>query len=377
MGRGGVVAVPAWGTPPWRVEFFPPSGPPPTRCDVAVVGGGFTGLSAAYHLARRGARVALLEAATLGAGASGRTGGIVLEGTAAGTLERVEHCLDALAGLVEEAGIDCNLHLPGCTELTHRQEAGASRPFWRDGDSWLCVADVVPGGTIDPGALVSGLARAAFAAGASLHEHAPVVALEAGSPARLHVGERLVTADHVAVALNAYTSSLLTLPVRLEAALTLAVATASLPTPAITALGLADGRPFYTLDLPYLWGRTVRDGSLVLGAGLVVADDGPVTGVALDGEEGRASLARLTARLPGFHPALAGVQLRSCWGGPIAFSPGRIPVLSRLPGAANVIVTGGCSGHGIALGIRIGQLVAEAVVEGASLPAWGALPGAA
>jgi len=370
------MTVPAWGTPPWRVEFAAPPGPPPSRCDIAVVGGGFTGLSAAYHLGRRGARVALLEAATLGAGASGRTGGIVLEGTAAGTLERVEHCLDALAALVEDAGIDCDLHLPGCTELVHRPEPGTLRPFWRDGDAWLCVADLVPGGTIDPGALVSGLARAASAAGASLCEHAPVVALDAMSPARLHLGDAVVTADHVVVALNAYTSALLALPVRLEAALTLAVSTPPLGAADITALGLAHGRPFYTLDLPYLWGRTVRDGSLVLGAGLVLADDGPVTAVALDDEEGRASLARLTARLPGFHPALAGVPLRACWGGPIAFSPGRIPVLSRLPGAANVIVTGGCAGHGIALGIRIGQLVAEAMVDGTPLPAWGALPGA-
>src|SRR5262245_66074493 len=110
--RGADPTAERGGRPPWRVEAAPPPAPLPSRCDIAVVGGGFTGLSAAYHLARRGARVALLEAATVGAGASGRTGGIVLEGTAAGTLERVEHCLDALAALVEDAGIDCDLHLP-------------------------------------------------------------------------------------------------------------------------------------------------------------------------------------------------------------------------------------------------------------------------
>ena len=145
-----------WGTPPWRVDVTLPATPLPARCDVAVVGGGFTGLSAGYHLARRGARVVVLEATALGAGASGRTGGIVLEGTAAGPLDGVERCLDALAGVVAEAGIDCDLTLPGCWELVHRDAPGALRPFWRDGEAWLCIEDTVPGGTIDPGALRRG-----------------------------------------------------------------------------------------------------------------------------------------------------------------------------------------------------------------------------
>jgi gamma-glutamylputrescine oxidase len=341
-----------------------------------VVGGGFTGLSCAYHLARRGARVTLLEAATLGAGASGRTGGIVLEGTGAGPLGGVAHCLDALAGVVEEADIDCDLRLPGCWELEHRTQPGALRPFWRDGDAWLCVADTVPGGTIDPGALVSGLAEAAAAAGADLHEHAAVRSLEPGPPARLRVRDGVVAADHVVVALNAYTTALLDLPVRFDTALTLAVCTSPLDGAAIAALGLAGGLPFYTLDLPYLWGRTLRDGRLVLGAGLVMPGDGRVTDVALDDAEATASLARLAGRLAGFHPALVGATLAERWGGPIAFPPGRTPILGRLPGAPHVIVTGGCSGHGIALGVRVGQLIADAIVDRAPLPSWGALPGA-
>src|SRR5262249_42305833 len=165
---------PDWGRPPWRVDYAPPAAPLPAQCDVAVVGAGFTGLSAAYHLARRGVRVGVVEASRLGAGASGRTGGIVLEGTAAGPLEGVDRCLDALAGVVDEAGIDCDLRLPGCWELSHTLDAGSRRAFWRDGGTQLVIADTVPGGTIDPGALVAGLARAAAAAGATVHEHAMV-----------------------------------------------------------------------------------------------------------------------------------------------------------------------------------------------------------
>ena len=70
--------------------------PPPPRCDVAIIGGGFTGLAAAYALAGGGAHVALFEARRIGGGASGRTGGIALEGTHLGNLEAVDGCLPGL-----------------------------------------------------------------------------------------------------------------------------------------------------------------------------------------------------------------------------------------------------------------------------------------
>ena len=141
-----MATTPDWGTPPWRVDVDIAPSAPPARCDVAVVGGGFTGLSAAYHLARRGVRVALLEASRLGSGASGRTGGIVLEGTAIGPLGRVENCLDALAAVVARERIACELRLSGCWELMHRRESDSRGRLWRDGDEWLYVSDTVPGG---------------------------------------------------------------------------------------------------------------------------------------------------------------------------------------------------------------------------------------
>ena len=64
--------------------------------DVAIVGGGLTGASTAYHLAKMGIRAVLFEAGLIGDGASGRTGGLVLEGTAAGILDRVEACVPGL-----------------------------------------------------------------------------------------------------------------------------------------------------------------------------------------------------------------------------------------------------------------------------------------
>ena len=99
----------SWGTPPWQAETFAIKQPEPIERhshDVLIVGGGFTGLSAAYHLAQRGVDVALVEASRFGAGASGRTGGLVLEGTAAGVRPGADDCVPFLKRLVAEEHID-------------------------------------------------------------------------------------------------------------------------------------------------------------------------------------------------------------------------------------------------------------------------------
>jgi glycine/D-amino acid oxidase-like deaminating enzyme len=86
-----------WGEPPWTIDFRPKPRAVPEKIDFAVVGGGFTGLSAAACLRRLdpSKSVVVLEAATIGAGASGRTGGMTLAETSAGDLPGLG---DVLAG---------------------------------------------------------------------------------------------------------------------------------------------------------------------------------------------------------------------------------------------------------------------------------------
>jgi len=80
-----------WGRPPWDLGDPIAAVPLPARVDVAVVGAGFAGLAAAWELARRDVSVAVLEAGRIGAGASGRSGAIALEGTAVGELPDAGH----------------------------------------------------------------------------------------------------------------------------------------------------------------------------------------------------------------------------------------------------------------------------------------------
>jgi len=368
-----MAATPHWGNPPWRIDVDVPATPPPARADVAIVGAGFTGLSTAWHLARAGARVVVLEASTLGAGASGRTGGLALEGTARGPQPGADDCLAALVQLVADAGIECDLRLDGCWELAHRPAGAGVMPGWCDGDSVLAEASLEPGGTIDPGALVSGLARAALAAGTQLALQQAVVGLDLGPRHRLTTPTAVVEADHVVVAMNAYPETFLPRQLPLHAALTLALATAPLGGELLATIGLGARRPFYTVDLPYLWGRANPDGALVLGAGLVFPEGNAVASVDLDGHAVRDALARLEARVRRLHPALADVHITHRWGGPIAFRAERDSLCTRLAEAPQVIVTGGYAGHGVALSLRLGAHVADAITRNAPLPDFGRL----
>jgi gamma-glutamylputrescine oxidase len=339
---------------------------------VAVIGAGLTGLSAAYHLARRGADVVVLEALQVGAGASGRTGAIALEGTAAGVLEDADDCLGTLARVVREAGIECALDLGGCWELEHLPAAGAGRPLWHDGDSVLCVARTEPGGTVDAGALLRGLARAARTAGAVIAEGVAVLPLGGDRRVVLATGS-VLSARHIVAATEGLTNDLVPLPGGVSAALTLALASTPLDDATLAAIGLAERRPFYTTDLPYLWGRLLTDGRLVVGSGLVFPANGDVRSVPIDHPEAQASVGRLETRLRGLHPALKSVGVTARWGGPVGFRKARTPICAWHPERPGVLVTGAYAGHGVALSVRLGECAAEAILDARALPSWGSL----
>ena len=388
-----------WGVPPWTVNFRPVPGPLPDRVDFAVVGGGFTGLSAAAWLGRLepGKSVLVLEASALGEGASGRTGGLALEDTAAGPLPGLG---DVLAGYKKMLGtlrIDSGLELPGVYELGRSNPAKDSPICWSDfGD--LRVVRTVPGGAVDPGKVVAGLARAAEKAGARIIERAEVQAIECTNPPCLCVRRKVrgciqqekIRASQILLAVNAFSLGLSGLRGSTQSKLTLAMATAPLSLSQLKTIGLSSRRPFYTVDLPYLWGRLLDSNGLVFGAGLVPA---PATIAPLFGKPARErspdyaapnlyrfnvrkgeaaeSFRWLEDRVRHLHPALESVRITHRWAGPILFTERMRPVFRRHPRSKNVMVLAGYNGHGVALSAYLGRWAAEVLLDCRSLPPWG------
>ena len=210
------------------------------RVDVAILGGGLTGLSTALELAGSGMSVAIVEAARIGSGASGRNGGQVIFGFGC------DHAV--IRGLVGDALARelFDWSLEGVALVRERIAKHGIDAHWRDGHAHVAIRPrqvrelqawqhelldgygyplqwwdrerlqaVLPserylGGLYDPRsghlhplAYTLGLARAALAAGVTLYEHSPVVRLERGAAPVLHTADGALQADHVVLAGNA------------------------------------------------------------------------------------------------------------------------------------------------------------------------------
>jgi glycine/D-amino acid oxidase-like deaminating enzyme len=256
---------------------------------------------------------------------------------------------------------------------------------------------MVPGGTVDPGKVVAGLARAAESTGAQIVEHAHVHAIKFSDPLRLYVRHNIrgrihrkeIRARQILLATNAFSLELSRLHRAAAPKLTLALATAPLSAAQRKALGLSSRRPFYTVDFPYLWGRLLESNGCIFGAGLVPAPaslgsfirnpggahsnkHASLNLLRFDVRKGEAA-ARfrwLESRVRNLHPALRSVRITHRWAGPILFTEGMRPIFCRHPRSKKTIVLGGYNGHGVALSVYLGKWAAEALLARRSLPHW-------
>lgn len=367
--------------------------------DVAVVGAGYTGLSAALTLAEGGARVAVLEARKPGWGGSGRNVGLVnaglwvmpevlaqrlgaergarllsvlgnapaevwarvgrhsiaCEATRAGTL----HCAPDARGAAALAKRGAQWHAVGAPVAL----LGADDAARRTGSASVRAALFDPrAGTLQPLAYVRGLARAAVAAGVRVHADSPVVdVLRAGAGWRLGTPRGCLRAARVVVATNAYTTHLWPeLGAELVRMPFFNLATAPLPeTLAATILPGAEGA-WDTRAVLSAWRRDASGHFMIGSVGRLVGVEGAVHA---------AWAARAMARL---YPALAGVRLGHGWWGEIAMTADALPRLHRLgPGLWSV---GGYNGRGIGPGTVFGRLMGEMLLAGETPAAIAAIP---
>jgi len=375
----------------------------PGRVHVAIIGGGFTGLSAALHLAEGGVDVALVEAEKIGWGASGRNGGQLHSGQrrdqdwleaqfgradALGLWRMAEEAKALVMDLIARHGIACDWRA-GLIETVHKQRLVGEekdyvgklrRDYGYDAVEWLDRAtlaerigtDVYFGGRrdataghLDPLKLAEGIARAAAKAGARLHEATRVVKL-AGSAgtgfALATAGGATLTADIVILAGDGYLSGIdAETEARVMAIDNYILATA--PIGAGQAGGLiAGGEAVSDSRFVVYYFRPTADGRLLFGGGETYSRTPPADTAAFV----RRHLARV-------YPQLAGVAVDYAWGGAVAITLRRLPFIRRLrPG---VYVASGYSGQGVALAPYAGKVLAEAILgDPARLDRFAALP---
>lgn len=370
----------------WSGEDPPAACPaPPGRVDVAIVGGGITGLSAACHLAGSGATVAVLEARSIGWGASGRAFGQVVPSLKHGNARIIEHygpergeriIADVAAGpdlvfdLIGRHGIACGAVRSGLLFGAHTARGRdrlerSTREWQRRGaavemleaqaaaaaiGSELYEAAALDrrGGHINPLAYVRGLGRAA-AGTATLCTGVRVGRIERqGRSWRLDTDAGQVTADSVIVATNAYTGRLLPalagsiVPMRVHGAVTAPVR------PSLLATILPDGQPLTDTRRLYSGVRQLPGGRMH------VTVDGPAFG-----RDRPPYLHTADRRLAGLFRALADPVWEECWSGWIALTPEQLPRVHALgPGLYAGL---GYSGRGLAAATMVGRDLARRV----------------
>ena len=322
----------------------------------------------------------LLEGGSIGHGASGRTGGMALAETAAGDLPGLGDVLAGIQKIFSTLQVDCDLHLPGASELSREGRRKDSPIVWKDSGT-LRITGEVPGGTLDPGQLVSSMARSAHERGAVILEHHPVIEAKWAARPTLVVsrgkdgGHAEIVARKILFATNALSLKLSGLGKEAYPKLTLATLTAPLTEKQLEELGIGDGKPFYTeKSFPYLWGRTRPDRSIVWGAGLV---DPPhshnLEDISIESKQPAEMFGNFERRVRGLHPATANIEFTHHWGGPILFREDWSPVFDRHPESENALVIGAFAGHGVALSSYLGVWAAEIFLGRRQLPSWGKL----
>ncbi|HTC66370.1 MAG TPA: FAD-binding oxidoreductase [Candidatus Acidoferrum sp.] len=367
-----------WGNPPWTIDFDSTARALPSEADFAIVGGGFGGLSAAARLRQvhPDKTTVVFEADSVGAGSSGYTGGMTLAESAAGDLPGLGDVLEGFVEIQHDLKIECDLKLPGVWELGRKKVKKDSPISWNDSGT-LGVVNDAPGGTVDPGKLLSGLAQTSQRLGAVIFEHARVEKISYEPPLELEVSGKRIRAGQVLIATNAESLELSDLSGGAEPKFTLALATAPLTDAQLTEVGLSTHQPFYTVDMPYLWGRSLHGNQVIFGSGLVHLEHwSELLNLNISSGEAAGLMRLLESRVRSLHPMLENVQFTNRWGGPILIADQMTPVFRHHLKSKNIVVLGGYSGHGVALSVYLGRWAADVLAGKRKLPSWNKSSGA-
>ncbi len=374
----------------------PPPLPLPHSVDVAVLGAGFTGLSAARTLAKRGASVAVLEAETIGWGASSRNGGMVLTGLKLGVGKLISRygleatrrmyaaslaSIDCVEQIVREENIECDFsrcgHLEVACKPRHSREFSRSaeriarefhhslRVVPRDELHAEIGSSIYHGGMVDeasaglnPARYVAGLARAAVKAGAAIFERTRAETLEretrnAAPGWRVTTSSGSLWARDVLVATSGYTGGVTpSLQRKIIPIGSYIIVTEILPEALARELNPRNRMIFDSKNYLYYF-RLTPDRRMLFGGRAAFF---PETSQSI-----RKSAEILSRGMTEVYPQLRDTRVEYVWGGTLDFAFDIMPHAGRLDGLYYAL---GYAGHGVAMATYLGSKMAETICGG-------------
>ena len=393
----------------WLTTASMPSGTPgdlPSRVDVAVIGSGYTGLSAARALGKRGARAAVLEANSIGWGASSRNGGMVLTGMklSAETLAKRYGMeltrrmyadslasIDLVEQIVHEENIDCNFSRCGHLEVACKQShfdayARSVEVIAREFNHQLRIvprnelpreigSDIYFGGIVDetsaglnPARYVSGLARSALGAGACIYESARVQQitrslLNGAGGFELLTTRGSIFARDVLVATSGYTSAATpALQKKIIPIGSYIIATEQLPESLARELSPRN-RMIYDSKYYLYYYRLTPDNRMLFGGRAAFFPEAKNTI--------RRSAEILRRGMVQVYPQLGDAKIAHAWGGTVDFCFDTMPHAGRIEGVYYAL---GYAGHGVAMATYLGAKMAEQICGGSDEIPYTAIP---
>jgi glycine/D-amino acid oxidase-like deaminating enzyme len=373
-----------------------PAEPLPQSADVAIIGAGFTGLSAALSLAKRGAEVAVLESETIGWGASSRNGGMVLTGLKLGVNELIStygreltrrmyaaslETIDTVERIVKEENIACDFvrtgHLEVACKPAHFDDyARQAEVIGREFNHHLRVvprdqlrseigSDIYYGGMVDevsaglnPARYVAGLGAAAMRAGAQICEHTRLQNIQRESRDgvagfRLNSTRGATWARHVLVGTSGYTGAATPALRKKIIPIGSFIITTQVLSDELAGELIPRNRQIYdSKNYLYYYRRTPDDRMLFGGRAAFFPETRQTV---------RKSAEILRLGMSDVYPQLRDTKVEYAWGGTLDFCFDIMPHAGQIDGIYFAV---GYAGHGVAMATYQGQKMAEWIAEG-------------
>jgi glycine/D-amino acid oxidase-like deaminating enzyme len=379
---------------------YTPSDPLPgdRTVDVAVIGGGLSGLSTAYHLtqAMSSLKVAVLEAKSIGYGASGRNGSFAMTvvGLGFGVTSMLrgrqflkeahtymEKAVDELDDFIQREDLDCDRIRPGFLRVATTQgyikrlqhDIGLMKSLGFSGLDWIGAQETRARVNsarylgalweprlvlVNPLKLLREEKRVISDLGVQVYENTPVLEIHTGPPFRLVTPTGVVTADKLVFATNAYSHLFKQLQSKQVPAFTYMIATRPLSPEDLEPIGWESREGIEDARNLIHYYRLTPDNRIVLGGGPV----GLSFGSSLFKDDSPKAWQHLEAHLIFLFPHLKGIEITHRWGGPFSVTANLTPALGYTADRRAVFNLG-CVGHGVSMSTLNGQVLCSLLLD--------------